>query len=43
VAPSHVDSVREHFVDQLTPAELTALTDAYVPVLEKLRLIRDRD
>ena len=25
------------------PAELTALTDAYEPVLEKLRLIRDRD
>jgi DNA-binding MarR family transcriptional regulator len=43
VAPSHVDSVREHFVDQLTPTELTALTDAYMPVLDKLRLVRDRD
>ena len=43
VAPSHVDSVREHFIDQLTPAELTALTDAYTPVLDKLRLTRDRD
>jgi DNA-binding MarR family transcriptional regulator len=43
VAPFHVGSVREHFIDQLDPAELTALTDAYAPVLEKLRLIRDRD
>jgi DNA-binding MarR family transcriptional regulator len=43
VAPSHVASVREHFIDQLKPAELTALTEAYGPVLEKLRLIRDRD
>jgi DNA-binding MarR family transcriptional regulator len=42
-APSHVESVRKHFVDQLKPAELTALTEAYLPVLDKLRLIRDRD
>jgi hypothetical protein len=38
-----VASVREHFIDQLNPAELIALTEAYAPVLEKLRLIRDRD
>ena len=43
VAPSHVASVREHFIDQLKPAELTALTEAYGPVLDRLRLIRDRD
>ncbi len=43
VAPSHVASVREHFIDQLDPAELAALTEAYEPVLEKLRLVRDRD
>ena len=43
VAPSHVASVREHFIDQLKPAELTALTEAYGPVLDQLRLIRDRD
>lgn len=42
-APRHVASVREHFIGQLEPAELTALTNAYEPVLEKLRLIRDRD
>ena len=41
-APRHVASVREHFMDQLDPAELTALTSAYEPILEKLRLIRDR-
>src|SRR6202012_4474170 len=43
VAPYHVASVREHFLDQLDPAELATTTDAYQPVLEKLRLIRDRD
>ena len=43
VAPSHVASVRDHFIDQLDPAELTALTDAYAPILDKLRLIRERD
>ncbi len=43
VAPSHVASVREHFIDQLSPTGLTELTNAYQPVLEKLRLIRDRD
>jgi len=43
VAPSHVASVREHFIDQLDPAELAGLTNAYAPVLDKLRLIRDRD
>jgi DNA-binding MarR family transcriptional regulator len=43
VAPHHVASVREHFIDQLDPAERAALTDAYGPVLDKLRLTRDRD
>jgi DNA-binding MarR family transcriptional regulator len=43
VAPHHVASVRDHFIDQLDPAELTALTNAYEPVLEKLRQVRDRD
>src|ERR1700761_1406582 len=43
VAPYHVASVREHFLDQVDPAELTAATNAYEPVLEKLRLVRDRD
>ena len=43
VAPSHVDSVRRHFVDQICADHLTALTEAYEPVLERLRKIRDRD
>ena len=43
VAPSHVDSVRQHFVDHLTPAQLAVLTEAYEPVLERLRKVRDRD
>ena len=43
VAPSHVTSVREHFVDQLGPRDLNALTDAYEPVLHRLREVRERD
>jgi len=43
VAPYHLASVREHFIDQLDSAELTALADACEPVLEKLRVIRERD
>jgi DNA-binding MarR family transcriptional regulator len=43
VAPCHVASVRAHVIDQLDPAELTALTDACEPILARLRLSRDRD
>jgi DNA-binding MarR family transcriptional regulator len=43
VAPHHVASVREHFIDQIDPAELNAATTAYEPALEKLRTVRDRD
>lgn len=43
VAPSHVDSVRRHFLDQLTPGQLAALTDAYRPVLDRLSKVWDRD
>lgn len=43
VAPSHVDSVREHFIDRLSPADLAVLTAAFEPVMERLRMIRDRD
>jgi len=42
-APYHVASVREHFIDLLDAAELTALAGACEPVLERLRLVRDRD
>ncbi|HEX8008577.1 MAG TPA: MarR family transcriptional regulator [Trebonia sp.] len=43
VAPYHVESVRRHFIDQLAPEQLGALNEAYQPVLEQLRKIRDRD
>ncbi len=43
VAPSHVDSVRRHFLDHIPEEYLSVLTDAYQPLLERLRKIRDRD
>lgn len=43
VAPSHVDSVRRHFVDQMCHENLKLLTDAYEPVLDRLGKVRDRD
>ena len=43
VAPSHVDSVRRHFMDHIPAEHLGVLTDTYQPVLERLRRIRDRD
>lgn len=43
VAPSHVDSVRRHFIDQMCPEHLEVLTEAYEPVLNRLRKVRDRD
>ena len=43
VAPHHVASVREHFIDQLAADGLEALTGAFEPVLDRLRQTRDRD
>jgi DNA-binding MarR family transcriptional regulator len=43
VAPYHVESVRRHFIDQIPPEQLAVLTEAYDPVLETLRRVRDRD
>jgi DNA-binding MarR family transcriptional regulator len=43
VAPSHVASVRRHFMDQIAVGDLTALTDACEPALDRLRGLRDRD
>ena len=37
VAPHHVASVRQHFIDQLAPDSLAILTDACEPVLDRLR------
>jgi DNA-binding MarR family transcriptional regulator len=43
IAPSHVESVRRHFIDHIPPADLAVLTAAYGPVMERLRQVRDRD
>ena len=43
VAPSHVESVRRYFVDQVSPEYLTLLSEAFQPALDNLRKIRDRD
>jgi DNA-binding MarR family transcriptional regulator len=43
VAPRHVESVRKHFIDRLTPDQLDEVRTAYQPVYDYLRKIRDRD
>jgi DNA-binding MarR family transcriptional regulator len=43
VAPHHVASVRRHFIDQFEADGLGAITGAFEPVLDRLRLTRDRD
>ena len=43
VAPHHVASVRQHFIDQFAAGSLAALTDACEPALDRLRTTRDRD
>ena len=43
VAPSHVESVRRHFISLLSDGQLAALREGYAGVIEHLREIRDRD
>ena len=43
VAPHHVENVRRHFIDRLSPRQLEEIKDAFAPVIEYLRKIRDRD
>jgi DNA-binding MarR family transcriptional regulator len=43
VAPDHVETVRRHFIDRLTPRQLEQIRDAFGPVVEYLGKIRDRD
>jgi DNA-binding MarR family transcriptional regulator len=43
VAPDHVESVRRHFIDRLTPRQLEEISDAFGPIVDYLRKIRDRD
>ncbi len=40
-APDHVESVRAHLVDQLTPAEFAALGRACAKVVDHLQSVRD--
>ncbi|MDB1087655.1 MarR family transcriptional regulator [Streptomyces sp. ACA25] len=42
VAPHHVEAVRRHFVDLLSPEELEGLRVSLVPVAEHLRAERGR-
>ncbi|MEU3351656.1 MarR family transcriptional regulator [Streptomyces sp. NPDC037389] len=42
VAPHHVASVREHFIDLLSPEELKALHDSLAPVAKHLRGTRGK-
>ncbi|MCP2307622.1 MULTISPECIES: MarR family winged helix-turn-helix transcriptional regulator [Kitasatospora] len=42
VAPDHVRSVREHFIDRLAPDQLDALYAALAPIAEHLRALRGR-
>ncbi|OII61014.1 MarR family transcriptional regulator [Streptomyces sp. CC53] len=42
VAPHHVDSVRRHFIDRLTPEALSAMHTALTPVAEELRGLRGK-
>lgn len=43
VAPSHVDSVRRHFISLLTAEQLAAVREGYAAVTGHLREIRERD
>ena len=43
VAPDHVENVRRHFIDRLEPRQLEQVRDAFEPIVDYLRKIRDRD
>jgi DNA-binding MarR family transcriptional regulator len=43
VAPDHVENVRRHFIDRLSPRQLDEIRTAFGPIVEYLRKIRDRD
>jgi DNA-binding MarR family transcriptional regulator len=43
VAPGHVDNVRRHFIDRLSPRQLEEISEAFEPIVEYLRKIRERD
>jgi len=43
VSPHHVASVRQHFIDRLTPAQLDDVRTAFGPIADYLQKIRNRD
>ncbi|TLP55205.1 MarR family transcriptional regulator [Microbispora tritici] len=40
VAPDHVDSVRRHFIDLMTPEQVSELEQIYAPVIDHLQGVR---
>ncbi len=42
-APDHVENVRRHFIDRLSPRQLEEIRESFGPIVEYLRKIRDRD
>jgi len=43
VAPYHVEQVRRHYIDRLTPRQQEEIRAAFQPIVDYLRKIRDRD
>ena len=43
VAPHHVENVRRHYIDRLTPQQLEEVQSTFQPIVDYLRKIRDRD
>jgi DNA-binding MarR family transcriptional regulator len=43
VAPDHVENVRRHFIDRLTPRQLDEVRETFQPIVDYLHKIRDRD
>jgi len=43
VAPYHVEQVRRHFIDRLTPRQLEEIRASFQPIVDYLHKIRDRD
>ncbi|GIH50703.1 DNA-binding transcriptional regulator, MarR family [Microbispora rosea] len=40
VAPDHVASVRRHFIDLMTPEQVSALDQIYTPIVDRLQAVR---
>jgi DNA-binding MarR family transcriptional regulator len=43
VAPYHVENVRRHFIDRLTPQQQEEIRSTFQPIVDYLRKTRDRD